>query len=560
MSGLKNLFAINPIIVKEIRSRMRGPRAFITLTLILFLLGATMFGVLQLILVNSSMGGNILSPQIGQALFAVLSFMELFMICAITPAVTAGAISGEKEKQTYDMLMATPLSPTHILWGKLISALSYVFLLIFAGIPLASVVFIFGGVSFSDMLRALIVLIGVAVAYGILGLFMSALFGRTGRATVASFITVILLMVGPLFVAVLVGALRNSEPPRWILAPSPVSALSAALAAGMGTGNSVGSIFYALSGVFNIGVQTVSSNSIPRPLYHYSIPFYVVLTIVLYLLSTRLVQPTRRWRLRPVEWAIALVTLLALSGAIAAGFFLTTSRYERAVQVGARNPIMTQPAKMFGPMGQGMAVGEAQVAVVTTIAVPVAPTQEPPAPTPTPVQPVGMLTSGGSSSTATPAATLDEAAQAEIYAVVAQRLFTTDNTFNGGSPGWTILYLVNVTDDSIGDPSTEKSPSQTINPAVQGAVANQLIRALNVKSIWITADKDAPLDAKTGAVASDHGVIIHFGNLHPQKDGSIQVPASLYFSSTGGAGKTYILSLSGGAWQISGSTGPGWVK
>src|SRR5512135_8741 len=198
LSVLQNLLRINPIIVKEIRSRMRGPRAFITLTAILLAMGGLMYAMLQLILASTRYT-SVLSPQIGQALFATLAFMELFMICAITPAVTAGAISSEKEKQTYEMLMSTPLSPTSILWGKLISALSYVFLLLFAGVPLASIVFIFGGVALSDMLKALLVLLLFAVTFGILGLFMSALFGRTGRATVASFITVVVLMIGPLF-------------------------------------------------------------------------------------------------------------------------------------------------------------------------------------------------------------------------------------------------------------------------------------------------------------------------------------------------------------------------
>ena len=46
-----------------------------------------------------------LSPQVGQMLFAGLVFIELMIISAITPSVTAMAISGEKEKQTYEMLL-----------------------------------------------------------------------------------------------------------------------------------------------------------------------------------------------------------------------------------------------------------------------------------------------------------------------------------------------------------------------------------------------------------------------------------------------------------------------
>ena len=49
-------------------------------------------------------------------------------------AFTAGQISLEREKQTLEMLTATPISSLAIVIGKLLSALAYVFLLIAAGL------------------------------------------------------------------------------------------------------------------------------------------------------------------------------------------------------------------------------------------------------------------------------------------------------------------------------------------------------------------------------------------------------------------------------------------
>ena len=65
----------------------------------------------------------------------------------LAPAFTSGAISLEREKQTLDMLAATPISSLAIVVGKLFSALAYVFLLIAASIPLTAIVFVFGGVG-----------------------------------------------------------------------------------------------------------------------------------------------------------------------------------------------------------------------------------------------------------------------------------------------------------------------------------------------------------------------------------------------------------------------------
>src|SRR5512139_2654592 len=95
----------NPIIIKELRSRMRGVRAFATLTGALLLLGIFSYALYRMVIVASRFSSTPLSPQIGQALFAGLAFLELIIVAAITPSVTAGAISGEHEKQTYEMLL-----------------------------------------------------------------------------------------------------------------------------------------------------------------------------------------------------------------------------------------------------------------------------------------------------------------------------------------------------------------------------------------------------------------------------------------------------------------------
>ena len=175
----RTLLRANPIIVKELRSRMRGWRAFAVLTGALLLMGGISYLLYRIVLAATQYDSTPVSPQIGQAVFVGLMVVELMIVCFITPAVTAGSISGEREKLTYEMLLATPLRPASVLWGKLISALSYVFLLILAGIPMASLVFIFGGVALVDMVKSLVVLLATTVTLGVIGVFMSALLRRT---------------------------------------------------------------------------------------------------------------------------------------------------------------------------------------------------------------------------------------------------------------------------------------------------------------------------------------------------------------------------------------------
>ncbi len=108
----------NPIIVKELRSRMRGPRAFITLTSALLFMAFISYAFYQLVILTSTRSYSPLSPQVGQTLFTALAILEMMLICLITPAVTAGAISSEYENLTLEMLLTTPLKPARIYGGS----------------------------------------------------------------------------------------------------------------------------------------------------------------------------------------------------------------------------------------------------------------------------------------------------------------------------------------------------------------------------------------------------------------------------------------------------------
>lgn len=334
-------FEPNPIIVKEIRSRMRGGRAFATLTGVLLVLALLSYALYRMLIAASQYNSLPLSPLIGQTLFAGLVFLELMIICAITPAITAGTISAEREKQTYEMLLTTPLHPARILWGKLISALSYVLLLLFAAVPMASVVFIYGGVSLREMVKALVILGAVAVMMGVIGLFYSTLFGRTGRATIAAYLTVALLLFGPLVAAAVGGIMRQAEPVRSMLIPSPISALGSAVSPSIRFEVFSNTFWMLLGNLYWVmGSPPISYTSIPRPIYHYSMPIYGALTLLLYLVSARLVLPVRRWRLQWAELVLSGVLILGYLGLVAIFFLGTSNRYENiATEAASRREI-----------------------------------------------------------------------------------------------------------------------------------------------------------------------------------------------------------------------------
>jgi len=196
----------NPILLKEMRARMRGWRSIVALTGFITLLSA----IVSLIYFSfTSVGGligvNVLN-EIGRAIFFTIYGIELLVVCMVSPALTAGAISTEKEQQTYDLLRTTLLSARALILGKLIAAVSFVLLFILAVIPLQSIAFMFGGLSMGEVILSFLILVLTALAFGSVGIFYSSFIPKTRVATAAAQITsmvfVIVLPVLVLFAAI----------------------------------------------------------------------------------------------------------------------------------------------------------------------------------------------------------------------------------------------------------------------------------------------------------------------------------------------------------------------
>ena len=96
---------VGTIMVKELRSRMRGRRAFIVLTIYLALLALITYGSYLVVAPSArdNFGGGGFVNQantsaiVGQTIFTLLSIFQLILICFIAPGFTAGQISLERE-------------------------------------------------------------------------------------------------------------------------------------------------------------------------------------------------------------------------------------------------------------------------------------------------------------------------------------------------------------------------------------------------------------------------------------------------------------------------------
>lgn len=321
---------INPILVKELRARMRGFRPYAILTVFLVSLVAAGFILYQIVLQQQMLGTTLLSAQVGQALFSGLAVWILFLVVFLAPALTSGAISSEREQLTYDMLLTTPLKPVRILWGKLIAALSYLFLLIFASIPVFSLILMFGGVEPIAVLKMFTLLVVSAVTFGAVGLFFSSLMRRTAPATVLSYV-VILIVIGGTFIAGTVWqrSLFHMQPdsmvPPQLFYLNPFTALASIIAIAPGTnGDPLSFVFMGnpfgvlpLFDMLSPGVVYYSADGTMRtvPIFRATLISFTILTVLLCWISSHLVLPRRRWYpgWSDLSFALLLIALLVLA-------------------------------------------------------------------------------------------------------------------------------------------------------------------------------------------------------------------------------------------------------
>jgi len=126
-------------------------------------------------------------------MFAVLTILQMALVLFITPSLTAGAISSEREKQTLNILLTTTQSSTQIVIGKLLSSVAFLVLMLIAGLPLYSLVFLFGGVSPSQLISIFLFYLLTVVAIGSIGVMFSTITKRTIVAMISTYGSIIFL-------------------------------------------------------------------------------------------------------------------------------------------------------------------------------------------------------------------------------------------------------------------------------------------------------------------------------------------------------------------------------
>ena len=181
----------NPVFVKELKLRFRSFKSFSGL--MFYLAVICIFIVGFLLITTGFTGKGFFRPEMSFMMFAVLTILQMALVLFITPSLTAGAISSEREKQTLNILLTTTQSSTQIIIGKLLSSVAFLVLMLIAGLPLYSLVFLFGGVSPSQLISIFLFYLLTVVAIGSIGVMFSTITKRTIVAMISTYGSIIFL-------------------------------------------------------------------------------------------------------------------------------------------------------------------------------------------------------------------------------------------------------------------------------------------------------------------------------------------------------------------------------
>src|SRR3954462_6969561 len=186
----------NPILRRVVETGGKRRRdLFIRCGYLGLLIGVVVFSLLSS---GDSFTGMSLDKlaKVSAQLFRTTSYWQLGLVAFLAPVFTAGAITQEKDSQTYDILLATPLSNGQIVLGSLLSRLFFVVTLLISGIPIFSITQIFGGVS----IRSIVVSFGIAASTAFVtgSLAMAIAVFKVGpRRTIFSFyLFIVIYLVG----------------------------------------------------------------------------------------------------------------------------------------------------------------------------------------------------------------------------------------------------------------------------------------------------------------------------------------------------------------------------
>lgn len=186
---------INPVYKKELKISVRSVKMSFVIFFYNLLLAIIGLFAFYLSFEEAAIYGGIDYSNM-LSIYTTIAALEICLVLFIVPGFTSGTIAGERERQTLEILLTTKLKPMEIILGKLGSSISSLLLLVFSSLPILAIAFAVGGVGFIDLLQLMFLAIVTAIFVGSMGILFSTASKKTTHATVFTYGSVVLIILG----------------------------------------------------------------------------------------------------------------------------------------------------------------------------------------------------------------------------------------------------------------------------------------------------------------------------------------------------------------------------
>lgn len=177
---------------------------------------------------TATMGDN---ARFGVLLFAIVTLVQLVLVPFFAALSAASAVAQEKDRRTFVLLLLTDMHSYEIVLGKLLGSLLQIGLLLLSMVPALMLIMLLGGVAFSQVVQATMVLAATALAAGSVGCIVALWRDKTFQslALTVLFLVLYLCLVEGLSVLAGLGWLSRSAVAQWQQWLGPYQALLAVL-------------------------------------------------------------------------------------------------------------------------------------------------------------------------------------------------------------------------------------------------------------------------------------------------------------------------------------------
>lgn len=177
---------LNPIVKRDVRVQSRsmkicwGVFAYEVILAIVFFLAMLIIQQQSIYYTN-----NIYSTLVW--LYPVLAVTQFVILGVTVPVRTASAISGERERQTFDIMMTTGMTPFSVIMGKVMTAIVQSMLFVIASMPIMALSFVIGGMSWSYLFWFLAIALLISIFSASIGILCSSICKRSVSAVIMSY-------------------------------------------------------------------------------------------------------------------------------------------------------------------------------------------------------------------------------------------------------------------------------------------------------------------------------------------------------------------------------------